>query len=140
MDTGDILTKYRDYEQIMIRLAKERDWEFEFAGETVPTPSVFNHAIYAPALFVAAGAELEAREITCDLAYDLGGEANSLFGAKVSFREAGNTIVTQIMRIASTSTIIESLPRHGRMIQLDPLQYVLGEEYAHFVGQGKDAG
>ena len=140
MNTGDILINYRDYEQIMIRLAKERGWEFEFAGEAVPLQSVFNHSTYAPPLLVAAGAELGAREIPCDLAYEIGGESNSLFGAKISFAAERSTVMAQIMRIAASAMLIEALPLNGRTIQLDPLQYVLGEEYAHFVSQGKDAG
>lgn len=139
MNTGDILINYRDYEQIMIRLAKERDWEFEFVGETVPLQSVFNQATYGPSLLVAAGAELDAREIPCDLAYVIGGESNSLFGAKISFPLERSSVFAQIMRIGASAMIIEALPRNGRVIQLDPLQYVLGEEYAHFVSQGKEA-
>lgn len=139
MNTGDILINYRDFEQIMIRLANERSWEFEFAGEAVPLPSVFNQATYAPPLLVAAGMELEAREIPCDLAYEIGGESNSLFGAKISFPVERSSVFAQIMRIGASAMIIEALPRNGRAIQLDPLQYVLGEDYAHFVSQGKDA-
>jgi hypothetical protein len=119
MNTVPNLTSYRDYEQIMIQLAKERGWEFEFTGESVPLQSVFNHATYAPALLVAAGTELSAREIPCDLAFEIGGEPNSLFGAKVSFPE--------------------SLPRNGNVIQLDHLQYVLGDEFAHYVSQAQEA-
>lgn len=140
MNTGDILINYRDYEQIMIRLAKERGWEFEFAGESVPLQSVFNNATYAPPLLVAAGAELGAREIHCDLGYEIGGESNSLFGAKISFVQERSSVMAQIMRIAASAMLVEALPRNERSIQLDPLQYVLGEEYAHFVSQGKDAG
>lgn len=139
MNTGDNLTSYRDFEQIMIRLAKERGWEFEFAGESVPMQSVFNHATYAPALLVAAGAELAAREIACDLAVDVAGEPNSLFGAKATFPEARSTVQAQIMRIGATAMIVESLPRNGNVIQLDHLQYVLGDEFAHHVGQGQEA-
>lgn len=139
MNTGDNLTSYRDYEQIMIRLAKDRGWEFEFAGESVPAQSVFNPATYAPALLVAAGAELAAREIPCDLAFEVAGEPNSLFGAKASFPQTRNTVQAQIMRISTTAMIVELLPRNGNTIQLDPLQFVLGDEYAHYVSQGKEA-
>ncbi len=103
MNTGDNLTSYRDYEQIMIRLAKDRGWEFEFAGESVPAQSVFNPATYAPAFLVAAGAELAAREIPCDLAFEVAGEPNSLFGARASFPQTRNTVQAQIMRISTRS-------------------------------------
>lgn len=141
MNTGSIgsLTRYRDYEQILIKLAHQREWEFEFAGESVPVQSVFNQATYAPALLAAAGAELQAREIPCDLAYELCGEPNSLFGAKVSFLPERSSIQAQIMRIGTTAMIIDALPRNGNLIQLDHLQYVLGDEFAHFVHQGKEA-
>lgn len=139
MNTGDNLTSYRDFEQIMIRLAMDRGWEFEFAGESVPLQSVFNPATYAPALLVAAGAELAAREIPCDLAVEIAGEPNSLFGAKASFPVARSSVQVQIMRIGTTAMILESLPRNGNVIQLDHLQYVLGDEFAHYVSQGKEA-
>lgn len=139
MNTGDNLTSYRDFEQIMIRLAKDRGWEFKFAGESVPPQSVFNPATYAPALLVAAGAELAVREIPCDLAVEIAGEPNSLFGAKASFPVARSSVQAQIMRIGTTAMILESLPRNGNVIQLDPLQYVLGDEFAHYVSLGKEA-
>lgn len=139
MNTGDNLTSYRDYEQIMIQLAINRGWEFEFAGESIPMQSVFNQSTYAPALLVAAGAELAAREIPCDLAFDISGEANSLFGAKVSFPPERSDYQAQIMRIGATAMIFDALPRNGNVIQLDRLQYVLGDEFAHYVSQSKEA-
>jgi hypothetical protein len=139
MSTGGNLTGYRDYEQIMIRLAQGRDWEFEFAGDSVPAQSVFNHSTYGPALLVAAGAELAAREMPCDLGFEIGGEANSLFGAKAFFPQERSTFYAQIMRIGTTALIIEALPRNGHTIQLDPLQYVLGDQFAHYVGHGQEA-
>lgn len=139
MITGDILLNYRDFEQIMIRLAGERGWEFEFAGESIPPQAVFNQATYAPPLLTAAHAELAAREIPCDLAFEISGESNSLFGAKISFPMERSSYVAQIMRIGATAMIIEALPRNGNHVQLDHLQYVLGDEYAHYVSQGKDA-
>lgn len=139
MNTDNNLTSYRDYEQIMIRLAKDRGWEFEFAGESVPPQSVFNQATYGPPLLVAAGTELAAREIPCDLAFEIGGEPNSLFGAKISFPSARSSVQAQIMRISTTAMILDALPRNGNVIQLDHLQYVLGDEYAHYVTQGKEA-
>ncbi len=136
---GGSLTRFRDYEQILIQLANKRGWEFEFAGESVPVQSVFNQATYAPALLAAAGAELAAREIPCDLAFELDGEPNSLFGAKISFPSERSSIQAQIMRIGTTAMIIDALPRNGNMIQLDDLQYVLGDEFAHYISQSKDA-
>lgn len=150
MSTDNNLTRYRDYEQIMIRLAKDRGWEFEFAGESVPTQSVFNQATYGPALLVAAGTELAAREIPCDLAFEIGGEPNSLFGAKISFPPERSSFQAQIMRISTTAMIIDALREDSllryqdglqttKAIQLDPLQYVLGDDFAHYVTQGKEA-
>lgn len=139
MNTGDNLTSYRDYEQIMIRLVKDRGWEFEFAGESVPRQSVFNQATYGPPLLVAASTELAAREIPCDLAFEIGGEPNSLFGAKISFPTSRSSVQAQIMRISTTAMILDALPRNGNVIQLDHLQYVLGDEFAHYVTQGKEA-
>jgi len=135
MITGESsgLVGYRDYEQIMINLAMERGWEFEFDGESVPAPAVFNQTVYAPALLVAANKELEMRSISCDLGFEVGGEQNSLFGAKITFPAASNNYLSQIMRIGTTAMIIESLPRNGNTIQLDALQYILGEEYSNFV-------
>lgn len=141
MNTGSSvrLTRYRDYEQILINLANIRGWEFSFADESIPVPSVFNSATYAPALLAAAGAELTAREIHCDLAYELNGEPNSLFGAKVSFPIERSSIQAQILRISTTAMIIDALPKQGNVIQLDHLQYVLGDDFAHFVRQSKEA-
>lgn len=137
--SGSSLTSYRDYEQILVKLANDRGWEFEFAGEPVPVQSVFNQATYAPALLAAANAELAAREIRCDLAFELGGEPNSLFGAKVSFPPERSSIQAQIMRIGTTAMIIDALPRNDEVIQLDHLQYVLGDGFAHYIHQGKEA-
>lgn len=139
MNTGDNLTSYRDFEQIMIWLAKRRGWEFEFVGESVPLQSVFNMSTYAPVLLVAAGAELVARGIGCDLAVKIAGEPNSLFGAKVSFPAERSNVQAQIMRIGTVAMVLESLPRNGNVIQLGQLQYVLGEEFAHYVSQGREA-
>ncbi len=140
MATADSLTGYRDYEQIMIELAKVRAWAFEFAGEAVPVPALFNHATYAPAILAVAGAELAARQISCDLAFELTGEPNSLFGAKVFFVGARNGVGAQIMRIGTTAMVLEALPRNAAgIIQLDQLQYALGEEFAHYADQKKDA-
>lgn len=139
LNPGDSLTSYRDYEQIMIRLANDRGWAFEFAGEAVPAQSVFNNSTYAPALLVAAGTELAAREIPCDLAFEIAGESNSLFGAKASFAGDRNSVQAQIMRISTTAMIVEALPRNGNVIQLDHLQYVLGDDFAHYAAQGKEA-
>lgn len=136
---GGRLTRYCDYEQILIKLANDRDWEFEFAGEPVPVQSVFNQATYAPALLAAAGRELATRDIPCDLAFDLSGEPNSLFGAKISFPPERSSIQAQIMRISTTAMIIDALPRNGNVIQLDHLQYVLGDEFAHYASQSKEA-
>lgn len=122
----------------MIRLAAERGWEFEFEQETVPVESVFNHAVYAPALLVAADRDLGMRNMPCDLGFELSGEPNSLFGAKVSFTPEKNSYFSQIMRIGTTAMIIESLPRNGNLIQLDLLQSVLGDDFANFVAP-KDA-
>jgi len=140
MITGESsgLVSYRDYEQIMINLAVERGWEFEFDGESVPVPAVFNQAVYAPALLIAADKELGMRNIRCDLGFEVGGEQNSFFGAKVTFMVEKSNYLSQIMRIGTTAMIIESLPRNGNTIQLDALQFVLGEEFSHFVAS-KDA-
>lgn len=139
MNTGDNLTSYRDFEQIMVRLASERNWSFEFAGEPIPSQAVFNPAAYAPALLTAANAELAARGIPLDLGIELCGESNSLFGARVAFSESGKTIQAQMMRIGTTALIIESLPKPGNAIQLDPLQFMLGEEFAHNAAQVNEA-
>lgn len=127
------LTGHLDYEGIMIELAAERGWEFKFGDEVIPVQSVFNHATYLPALLTLASAELDARHIGCDLAFRLEGEANSLFGASLSFVDARNSTLAQIWRIAASAMAVESLPRHGSYIDLEPLQYVLGDQYAAFV-------
>jgi hypothetical protein len=128
------LVTYADFEGIMNQLAIERDWEFKFADELISVESVFNHAMYAPALLAMARMELEARSVPCDLGLQLEGESQSLFGAKVRFDASDpNPILAQIWRLAGTSIAIEMLPRDGRYIVLDPLQYVLGDSYAAYV-------
>lgn len=127
------LTSYTDFEGVMIHLANERGWEFKFADELIPVQSVFNHSTYAPALLTLANAEMEARHIPFSLGIRLEGEGNSLFGARVAFDEVRNSFLAQIWRMATTSMIVESLPKEGRYIRLDPLQYVLGDSYAAYV-------
>lgn len=125
------LTSYKDFEHIMIHLAAERGWQFKFAGEHVPSQNVFNRATYAPALLTAANAELQARGLPVDLGIRLEGETNSLFGAKVVFEAATSGVYSQIWRLATTAMIIESLPKAGQYLELDPLQHVLGDAFAH---------
>jgi len=126
------LTGYKDFEHIMIHLAAERGWQFKFAGEHVPTQNVFNRATYGPVLLTAANAELQARGLPVDLGLRLEGEANSLFGARVTFDSAAG-IYPQIWRIATTAMIVESLPKSGQYLELDPLQHVLGDAFAAHV-------
>ncbi len=144
MQMGNNFLGYRDFEQIMIQLVKERGWEFEFSGEPVPVQAVFNHATYAPALLAAAQAELMARDIPCDLAFELAGEPVSLFGARVFFLPGRSTFDAQVMRIGTVSMILDSLfqdavRQQKGVIQLDSLQYVLGDQYAQYVRQGKES-
>ena len=129
------LTGFNDFEHIMIHLAGDRGWQFKFAGEHVPVQSVFNRSTYAPALLTAARVELEARHVPCDLAVRLEGERNSLFGARVVFDESANSLYSQIWRLAATAMIVESLAKDGNYIELDPLQYVLGDGFASYVNQ-----
>ncbi len=136
------LTNFGDFEHIMIHLSRERGWEFSFAAESVPVQAVFNSAMYAPALLAAAEAEMVVRQIPCDLGLLIEGESNSVFGARVAFDEAKNGLLSQFWRIAASAMIVESLPRNGTVIELDPLQFVFGDKYAHYVvdaPSGKDA-
>ena len=133
MFTDKKLVGYNDFEHIMIHLAGERGWEFKFAGEHIPVQNVFNHSTYAPALLTAAQAELDTRQLPCDLSIRLEGENNSLFGARVSFDETRNSLTAQFWRLAATAMIVESLAKSGNYIDLDPLQYVLGDSYAAFI-------
>ncbi|MDH0342148.1 hypothetical protein [Chromobacterium haemolyticum] len=126
------LTGYTDFEGVMIHLSKERGWEFKFTDEQIPVQSVFNHSTYAPALLTLAKAELETRHIPSDLGIRLEGESNSLFGARVVFDDGQNSFLSQIWRLAATAMIVESLPKDGNYIVLDPLQYVLGDAYAAY--------
>lgn len=125
--------EYTDFEHIMIRLSLGRGWSFKFGDDFVPIEAVFNHSTYAPALLSAAGTELAMRQIPGDLGFKLEGEANSLFGARVTLEPNTNSAISQFWRLATTVMIIESLPRSGNHILLDPLQYVLGDRYADFV-------
>ncbi|CAG9169759.1 hypothetical protein [Cupriavidus pinatubonensis] len=133
MSIENKLTEYRDFEGIMLQLATERGWQFKFGDEVIPVQSVFNHAMYAPALLTLAGSELEARRVACDLAFRLDGESNSLFGARVAFEEERNSTLAQLWRLAASAMIVESLPKDGNYISLDPLQFVLGDTFAAFV-------
>lgn len=127
------LTGYPDFEGIMIQLADERGWQFKFDDELIPVQSVFNQAMYAPALLALAETELSARRIACDLAVRLDGESNSLFGAKASFDDERNSTLGQIWRLLASAMIVEALPKDGNYISLDPLKYVLGDTYAAHV-------
>lgn len=134
-----MLTKYADFEGMMIHLAKEKGWQFSFSDEEIPLSVVFNRAMYAPPLLSATQQELDSRGVSVDLGFQLQGESTSLFGAKVVFHEAEQSILSQIWRLAAVSWMIESLPVVKARIQLDPLQYVLGDRYAQFVTNAKVA-
>jgi hypothetical protein len=127
------LTSFKDFEHIMIHLAAERGWQFKFAGEHVPAQNVFNRATYAPALLTAAKAELAARGVACDLGIRLEGEPNSLFGARVDFEDQVNGVYPQLWRLATAAMIVESLPKVGQYVELDPLQFVLGDSFASYL-------
>lgn len=122
-----------DFEGVMIHLGRDRSWEFQFANEPVPLDAVFNQSMYAPPLLSGAEAELKARSINVDLGLHLEGDRNSLFGAKVSTTSTNNGIAAQFWRVVAAAFFIESLPRDAGRILLDPLQYVLGDSFAHHV-------
>ncbi len=119
------MVSYEDWEQLMVLLAQDRGWEFSFDHEYVPVDAVFNAATYGPVLLTAAATELRMRQIGSDMAITLHGDAKSLFGARVEFENEHNTIDAQMWRLHATSVLIESLPREGRVYQLDALPGVL---------------
>ncbi|KAG0166433.1 hypothetical protein DFQ30_007198 [Apophysomyces sp. BC1015] len=133
MLTDNKLTGYPDFEGIMMQLADERGWQFKFDDELIPVKSVFNQAMYAPALLALAETELSARRIACDLTIRLEGESNSLFGARASFDDERNSTLGQIWRLLASAMIVEALPKDGNYISLEPLKYVLGDTFAAHV-------
>lgn len=133
MLTDNKLTGFADFEHIMINIANDRGWEFKFGEEFVPVQNVFNHSTYAPALLAAANSELETRHIAGDLAIEVKGESNSIFGARVLFDENRNSLLSQMWRLVTASMIVESLPKNGNYIMLDQLQYVFGDRFAVFI-------
>ena len=135
MSTDIKMTEYTDFEGIMIHLATERGWEFKFTDEVIPVATIFNEATYAPALLTLVKDEFEARQIGGDLGFSLVGESNSLFGAKVQLTDAGRNFEAQLWRILGSTRMIESLPKDGPYISLDPLQFVLGDAFAHHVSE-----
>lgn len=123
------LIDYCDFQGIMREIAIMRGWEFKFGDESVPVDSVFNAAMFAPALLAAGSAELHVRRIPFDLGIEIEEDKQSLFGARVVFDESRNSTVAQIWRLALSTMIIESLPKSGQCVSLDPLQYVLGDRF-----------
>ena len=117
----------------MRHLAYERGWEFRFGDSVVPVEAVFNAATYAPALLAAGSAELQARQIAFDLGIKLEGDPQSLFGARVVFDPSRNSPLAQMVRLVLSTMIIDSLPRSGSYICLDALQYMLSDEFSHFI-------
>lgn len=121
------------WEQLMIYIAEERGWEFSFDGETVPNETVFNAATYGPVILAAAAEELRLRQIGGELAITLHGDPASLFGARVEFDPARNTVTGQVWRLHTAIAMVESLPRKGNVLQLDPLPAVLPDTFRRFI-------
>jgi hypothetical protein len=119
------MVSYEDWEQLMIRLAHDRGWQFTFNGDYVPVDAVFNESTYGPVLLTAAVEELRLRQIGGDMAVHLEGDATALFGARAGFDAERNTIDAQIWRLHTTAVLIESLPTDGRVYRLDDLPGVL---------------
>lgn len=119
------MVSYEDWEALMVLLAQDRGWEFSFEREYVPVHAVFNAATYGPVLLTAAATELRMRQVGCDMAIALHGDAKSLFGARADFEDERNTIHAQMWRLHATAVLIESLPKDGRVYQLDALPGVL---------------
>lgn len=116
-----------------MHLAAARNWGFTFNHEAIPLSVVFNSAMYAPPLLFAAQDELQRRRIPADLGLRLEGEANSLFGARAGFIDTDDQILAQFWRIAASVHILACLPQHQGNLQLDPLQFVLGDRFAEFL-------
>ncbi|TAL63612.1 MAG: hypothetical protein EPN79_15765 [Burkholderiaceae bacterium] len=127
------MISYADWEQLMVLLAEDRGWEFTFDGEYVPAAAVFNASSYGPVLLTAAAQELHLRQIRSDMAIALHGDRQSLFGARVDFDPRRNSIDAQIWRLHTTATLIESLPKHNRAYQLDPLAGVLPSNFQAYI-------
>lgn len=130
------LIAYRDYEGIMIHLAERQNWQFRFGDEAVPVDTVFNASTYGPPLLYAAQDEMRRRHVPAQLGIVLQGEPRSIFGARVSFAPTENPILSQFWRISISAQLVRSLPKQNNHIQLDPLQFILGETYSTFLGSG----
>ncbi len=132
------LIGYRAWEQLMVLLADERGWEFTFAGEYVPVDAVFNASTYGPVLLTAVAQELQMRQIRADLGIVLHGDPESLFGARVEFDPAHNSLSAQMWRLHTVAALVEQLPRQGRVYQLDPLPAVLPVAFRQHLHQDID--
>lgn len=123
-DSGPLIA-YRDFEGILCAWCRAKGHEFEFEGARVPPEGVFLDVAYAPALLAAGDAELVSRDIDLELAVDVTPEVESMFGSRLHFVAEKNSVAAQVHRLLLTMLVVEALPRRGRAIQLDRLQYVL---------------
>lgn len=121
-------TQYADFEGVMLQLAHEEGWEFEYDARSVSVASVFNEATFGPALLQAAQLELAARGISQDLGLILEADEQAMFGKRIRFDDSRSGLMVRMWRLVHCAYQVDMLPRNGNRICLDLVPAVLSPE------------